>query len=360
MAIRVHVYCHVVDNHGDIGVGWRLARQLANEYSADVNLWVDDWLAARILIPQLSAQPHECRVEQVTLRNWTMAHANLDCTGDILIEAFACELPDVVIDQVAARAQKSLCINLEYLSAESWVESFHLQSGYDARRKPPLWFFIPGVTEQSGGLLRERDLLARRDTFLSENRPTTDARFMALVFTYAGAPYSALMSALETTSGATILACGKYAQAAMKPRATKTLDIVHQPFVTQPQFDELLWHANVCFVRGEDSLVRALWSGKPFVWHIYPQADDAHVPKLNAWLNAYACDFPVELQTALRDVYLAWNGVRGAPDFESAWRAIQPHYDLWRAHSLARSYALAHAPDLATRLMQFAKNALAR
>ena len=36
------IFCTVVDNYGDIGVCWRLARQLAAEHGFAVRLWVDD------------------------------------------------------------------------------------------------------------------------------------------------------------------------------------------------------------------------------------------------------------------------------------------------------------------------------
>jgi uncharacterized repeat protein (TIGR03837 family) len=57
------------------------------------------------------------------------------------------------------------------------------------------------------------------------------------------------------------------------------------------------------FVRGEDSLVRALWAGQPFVWHIYPQDDNAHHAKLQAFLDWM--EAPQSLQRAHR----VWNGV---------------------------------------------------
>jgi hypothetical protein len=56
------------------------------------------------------------------------------------------------------------------------------------------------------------------------------------------------------------------------------------PFLPQVRYDELLWACDLNFVRGEDSFVRAQWAAKPFVWQIYPQAEDAHRVKLDAFL----------------------------------------------------------------------------
>ena len=57
--------------------------------------------------------------------------------------------------------------------------------------------------------------------------------------------------------------------------------------VSQPDFDRLLWCADLNFVRGEDSFVRAAWAARPLVWQIYPQHDQVHLDKLEAWLARY-------------------------------------------------------------------------
>ena len=58
----------------------------------------------------------------------------------------------------------------------------------------------------------------------------------------------------------------------------------------------------------------------PFVWHIYPQADDAHLPKLDAALAHYAEQLPAAARDALARFWHAWNGV-GKPD----WADFQRH-----------------------------------
>ncbi|HET9045379.1 MAG TPA: elongation factor P maturation arginine rhamnosyltransferase EarP, partial [Casimicrobiaceae bacterium] len=40
-AQRWDVFCKVVDNFGDAGVCWRLARQLVAEHDLAVTLWID-------------------------------------------------------------------------------------------------------------------------------------------------------------------------------------------------------------------------------------------------------------------------------------------------------------------------------
>lgn len=68
---------------------------------------------------------------------------------------------------------------------------------------------------------------------------------------------------------------------------TGNLRVVSIPFLSQLEYDELLWLCDLNFVRGEDSFVRAQWAAKPMVWQIYPQAEDAHLIKLDSFMTHY-------------------------------------------------------------------------
>src|SRR4029078_8068955 len=85
--------------------------------------------------------------------------------GDVFIEAFGCGLPSSYLDAMIALAAQPVWINLEYLSAESWIESSHGLVSRHPRLPLQRHFYFPGFTPQSGGLLREAGLLARRDAF---------------------------------------------------------------------------------------------------------------------------------------------------------------------------------------------------
>ena len=99
------------------------------------------------------------------------------------------------------------------------------------------------------------------------------------------------------------------------------------PFVEQREYDRLLWLCDLNLVRGEDSFVRAQWAARPFVWHIYPQDDCAHLDKLRAFLALYAAELPAASAAALTDFWLAWNHGVG---IEPAWRALLLNALRWR------------------------------
>ena len=150
---RWDIFCRVVDNYGDIGTCWRLAQQLAAEHGADVRLWVDRLQSFAQLCPAVSADAEVQHVERIEIRRWRADFSQVEA-ADVVIEAFACELPESYIAAMARQTVAPAWINLEYLSAEAWVEDCHRLSSL--RTKWPLtkYFFFPGFTSRTGGLLQ--------------------------------------------------------------------------------------------------------------------------------------------------------------------------------------------------------------
>ena len=157
------IFCSVVDNYGDIGVTWRLARQLVAEHQQSVRLWVDDLSAFVPLCPEADATAAQQMQQGVEVLQWPAQWQSVD-VADVVLEAFACKLPEDYLQAMKARKKPALWINLEYLSAEDWVSGCH---GLPSLRPDGLkrMFFFPGFGEGTGGLLREADLLARRRAF---------------------------------------------------------------------------------------------------------------------------------------------------------------------------------------------------
>jgi uncharacterized repeat protein (TIGR03837 family) len=118
------IFCRVIDNFGDVGVCWRLARQLAGEHGLAVRLWVDDLAAFRRLCPAIDAGRAVQSWQGVDIRLWPEPFPEVEPAG-VVIEAFACELPERYVRAMAARVARPRWINLEYLSAEAWVGECH-------------------------------------------------------------------------------------------------------------------------------------------------------------------------------------------------------------------------------------------
>jgi uncharacterized repeat protein (TIGR03837 family) len=331
------LFCQVVDNYGDIGVCWRLAADLASR-GEQVRLWVDDASALTWMAPH--------GAPGVAIRPWSDS-AHDTAASDVVIEAFGCDLPAPFVARMASAARAPVWINLEYLSAESYVERSHrLRSPQMSGPGRGLnkWFFYPGFTAATGGLLREPALMAQQAAFdrttwlASQGITAPPPERLVSLFSYPHAPLQPLLHSLSDTPTLLLLAGNRPAPADL-PAQVRCHTL---PYLDQPGYDRLLWSCDLNFVRGEDSFVRAQWAGKPFVWQIYPQDDGAHAAKLQAFLDR----FPAV--PGLRDLWRGWNGL-------GPWPTHLP--EPWSAQCLAWRDVLLAQPDLTTQLMGFAAEA---
>lgn len=354
--LSLDIFCRVIDNYGDAGVCWRLAHQLSTRGHA-VRLWIDHLDTLARLVPAIQNQPDTQTCDGVTIGSWALADQSVPPPSGIVIEAFACSPPPAYLAAMAG--QRCLWINLEYLSAESWVDGCH---GLPSPQSNGLdkYFYFPGFSAASGGLLREDKLLAQRDLAQRQDRrqrlqaltglpanqlPAPDAR-LALLFCYPDAPLTSLQAALAAQDQASCLLVPGDAHPQLSSQGA--LQVLRIPFVPQAQFDALLWCCDLNFVRGEDSLVRALWAGVPLVWHIYRQTDDTHLDKLDAWLER------AQWPAAAKDLTLAWNRQDDHDLTQALAHALQPPiWQDWQHRCRDWSAELSKKPDLAHDLIRF-------
>jgi uncharacterized repeat protein (TIGR03837 family) len=352
-AMRWSIYCRVVDNFGDIGFAWRLAVDLAGRGEAAC-LAVDDARALAWMAPDGASG-----VEVVA---WDDEVAGL---ADVLVETFGCGFPAQVIAKLETAAVHPVCINVEHLSAEAFVERSHgLPSPrFSEGGEPlPIWYFYPGFGERTGSLLREPGLLKRRRTFGS-GRDWLAAKGIELrdderrvsLFCYRNPAVDAVLDTLSTAPTLLLLTPGPAADqvlAHLGPRLQRgALRAACLPALTQPDFDHLLWSCDLNFVRGEDSLVRAIWAGAPFVWQIYPQDDGAHAAKLDAFLDRFLHGAAAPLAADIREMSARWNGLRKGA---TATRFALPDATTWAAHCRSWRDCLAAQRDLTAGLLEFA------
>ncbi|MCB4811888.1 elongation factor P maturation arginine rhamnosyltransferase EarP [Methylovorus menthalis] len=366
---RWDIFCRIVDNYGDIGVCWRLARQLAHEYSLDVRLWVDTLPVAQRLLPALDTQLSEQVLDGVTIAHWS-PEFQFDRIADVVIEAFACELPEPYINAMVAHAP--VWINLEYLSAEAWVEEFHLQPSPHPRLALKKTFFFPGFTENTGGLLRERRLMEDRDTApalstAAFSMAVTPANALRVsLFAYPQASLAALFTAMA--NGDRPVACLIPESSLLAPvsqffgtekllpgdhYSQGTLSIHILPFLSQAQYDQLLWSCDLNFVRGEDSWIRAIWAGRPFIWQPYIQSEDTHLVKLEAFLQRYLPPLQTEAADVWRSFHRQWAQLQLAAE---SWPQLVHALPAIQQHAKQQSQALAAQDDLAAKLVIFVRN----
>jgi uncharacterized repeat protein (TIGR03837 family) len=377
---RWDIFCRVIDNFGDIGVSWRLALQLAAGHGVAVRLWVDQLAVLHALCPQVDDTAARQTISGVEVFRYDPRDtaAEFPPPAAVVIGAFGCGLPPRYVAAMAACRIKPLWIVLEYLSAEPWVRTHHGLPSPHPQYGLPRHFFFPGVTEGTGGVLREADLLARRDAFDASARQRWWAQLgfdavppQALtvsLFAYPHAPYADLIEAcaLGATPVVMVIPAGPLALCVRDHLGAGTVESVRAgqlelrfvPFVPQAQYDSLLWTCDVNFVRGEDTFVRAQWAGRPFVWHIYPQAGNAHVAKLDAFLAQFSAGLAVPVAQPVRGLWQAWNGVAGAPRLGGAWQAFNAELAAQRQGLQHWQDQLARVGDLAGNLLSFCRKML--
>ena len=365
-AQRWDIFCKVIDNFGDIGVCWRLAKQLAREHHIQPRLWVDDLKVAVKLLPSHGLGLDRQTIEKVEIREWPKAEDVFEdvSPAQVVIEAFACELPGAYIRQM--QASNPVWINLEYLSAEGWIHDFHARPSIHPATGLQKTCFFPGFTDKTGGLLREQGLANARIKFNPMKfwetlgiTPKPKALKVSL-FCYPHAPIGELLAAMS--QGSKLAHCF-VPNTSILPEVAKhfgrktlklgetvnkgalTLSVL--PFLSQSSYDELLWACDLNFVRGEDSWIRALWAARPFVWQTYKQEEGLHLTKLQAFLDIYEPD------SALSTFNQAW--LAGEIN-QAQWDALITHLPTCQKHAQKQTHEFEKLTDLAANLVSFAKN----
>lgn len=373
------LFCSVVDNYGDIGITWRLARQLVQEHRLHVRLWVDDLVSFHALRPEIDPDRATQSLAGVDIHHWRTPFPDV-APADVVVEAFACRLPDNHVHAMAAKAPAPVWVNLEYLSAEDWVAGCHALPSPHPRLPLTKWFFFPGFTPNTGGLLREAGLLDAIRAF--QAKPEAQAEFWQELGLPPGNPGELRISLFGYENHAIGGLFRQWVDAPLPvrclvPAGRLLVDVLHffdradlvpgqplhrgrltvhcLPMLAQDRYDRLLWGCDCNFVRGEDSFVRAQWAGKPMVWQAYPQEDGAHWAKIEAFLGRYCANLPESVARDLQALWTAWNANDAASiDWAPWWRhrtTLQSHAEHWKTQ-------LVSVGDLAGNLVRFCREKL--
>lgn len=304
------IFCEIIDNYGDIGVVYRTAKELQkifpkSKIRAFLNK-LDEFKKINSQVIDLPSQNID-GIEYITF-DYLRDNANELLTAQVIIEAFGCQIPKEYME--IAYDNSELLINLEYLSAEDWIEDFHLQSSPLGRGKLKKVFFMPGFTEKSGGVIADSNYLERIQRVL-ENKEFYEKKYLSdiedrenkivgTLFSYEKNFTPLLEDLKKLDKDVVILAMGEKTQDSLRKILKNfsiedfrnslkygKIEIKFLNFLNQEEYEELINIVDFNFVRGEDSFIRAVLTGKPYMWHIYCQEEYAHMDKIEGFLDKY-------------------------------------------------------------------------
>lgn len=333
-ADEVWVFVRVIDNWGDVGVGWRLCMQLACSFPWRVRLWIDDVaaLGKLVLAAELAAVQDTVMVEKWSDEDSVSLRLAQLADPVMVIETFGCDLPSPVLRRM--QQCQPLWLNWEYLTAEDWAVDLQAMPSLQGNGLAKYFWFM-GIDQQSGGLLREANYLSRRNEFLQQpclqqafkqqyGLPLEHVGQLWLIFAYTSERWAEWLSMWRgADEPITLWLAGPEVADSLRAAGVIAADALQQvgdtfeleqvtmvriPFVPQSAFDNLLWLADGAIVRGEDSFVRALWAGLPFLWHIYQQEEAVHLQKLDAYWHKASINWPASVREAVLALSADLNG----------------------------------------------------
>lgn len=282
----IDIFCQVIDNYGDVGVAYRLAREFKRVYPNKKLRFVINQIEELNLIRKSE------NIEVILYKDIS----KIENSADLIIESFGCEIPKEYMDKALKKSK--LIINLEYFSAEKWVDDFHLQESFLGGNLKK-YFFIPGLSEKSGGILLDNEFLERKkkveankEYYLEKFEIKEKYDLIGSVFSYEK-NFDSLIEELKKLDKKIILLIlsektqKNFIKYFDNGNNYDKIKFVKLPFFTYDKYEELLALCDFNLVRGEDSFVRVLLLGKPFLWHIYPQDENTHIKKLESFLEKY-------------------------------------------------------------------------
>ncbi len=305
----IDIFCEIIDNFGDIGVVYRISKELKKIFQ-NVRIRIvlnrlEEFKAINKKVKDVDYQ----EIDGLICVTEKYVKENMESFGvsDVFIEAFGCNVPEEYVK--AAKENSKLWINLEYLSGEKWIEDFHLcESLIDSKTLKKI-FFMPGFSEKSGGVIIDSGFLERmkygkenRDEVFKKYFKDFDLKdkFIGTVFSYEK-NFENLLETLKNYEKETVLLLmGEKTQKSFSEILKKNLTedygnivkygkitMIYSDFFSQEEYEEIISASDFNFTRGEDSFVRGIVLGKPFMWHIYLQEEKAHMDKIKAFTERF-------------------------------------------------------------------------
>ena len=349
--MQISILCKVVDNFGDIGVVYRLAKQLKKINPKNtINLIVDNLESFNKICSAVQCGLEMQNIEGLNVYDWNAADfchkAFSRKDGElmpVILECFQCGRPDwmerILFEEKLQRTVHIIMI--DYLTAEKYAEDFHCLKSLTRSAKVQKVNFMPGFTEKTGGLVIDADWLEVPEW--KENGPV-------LVFTYerdwtsfiqgclsaasrwGDLPEPSYKSKLFLAQGRgkeSFLAAVRNVVESSQRECIENSFIEELPYLNQSEWDRVMKSCSALVIRGEESMSRACLSGIPFIWHAYPQSDEYQLVKVKALLERMKPHFDEADFEIVEKVWLEINSSDDCIASRGAEKLSNSYYDFF-------------------------------
>ena len=299
-----HIFSRKIDNFGDIAISLRLSQQLSTQINCQIILFTEFNNTLKTFVPHAKINSKAFNIGRLEIKDIDQDFNMINHPTHI-INVFNISIPNSYFNKIS---NSTRYIIYEYLSAEKWVEGFHLKLSVTKHEHLKKIFFFPGFTKKTGGLLIEQEVNQEIKKSLNffYKKDNSIGTYSFSIFAYSHTDIDNFLNVIDDLKIHVNLYIPEIMLCNKKVSKYKFSHLIRYPFLSFEDFDTLLVNCDINFVRGEDSLVRAIYSGKPFIWQPYVQENHTHLGKLNAFIDLYFSGLREPLFTIISVAFNEW------------------------------------------------------
>ncbi len=295
----IDIFCSVIDNYGDIGFAYRLIKGLKKkDENLEIRLFLDDLVSFNKINDKIDISKKIQvidGIEYINIKNFGKEDYLNIIPNEVVIETFAYDIDENYF--FSYEKNLKIVINLEYLTAEEWAKEYHLQKSFINLKGVEKYFYMPGFDSWSGGVIPHRkknhiskiDFLNQMiDKYGSERVEVNNNDLFISIFSYEFnfEFFTKKLYNVYKDKKIYLFLFGEKSQRGFEGLENyDNIKIINMAYLNQEDYDSFINFCDFNLVRGEESFVRAMLSGKSFLWHAYCQEDKIHLEKVEGFLN---------------------------------------------------------------------------
>ncbi|MDD3144831.1 MAG: elongation factor P maturation arginine rhamnosyltransferase EarP [Candidatus Gracilibacteria bacterium] len=274
--MKIDFYVDVVDNFGDLGFALNLAFiMLKNDNSYEITLFSND---EKLFKNMLKKNDMISKIKYHEL-----SEIGLYEPSSLIFNFFDRKID---FDYLNSFDKNIKLINFGYFLLHTGVEKLHL-TNYSTKNVD-ITHFIPSLLDLTGGvLINKSDEISSREQYFdliskkyNLSFPNLDGKKIVSIFVYKNTLDKIINHINLSKKDDTFFLIFGHSNLILKNKNAFVM-----PFLEIDDYGNFLRYCDINFVRGENSLIQSLIFGKPTIWDIYKENNNAHIEKIDDFLN---------------------------------------------------------------------------